>query len=59
MKVMIADDDRVRVRMVPNCLEQLEFQTTPVFDGIATVTFSHRAMPDVILPDFSNLNEMW
>jgi DNA-binding response OmpR family regulator len=29
MKVMIADDDHVRVRMVPNYLEQRGFQATP------------------------------
>jgi DNA-binding response OmpR family regulator len=60
VKVMIADDDRARVRMVPNYLEQRGFQTTPVFDGMPTVMFSHRAMPDVILLDFSKLNEkLW
>jgi len=45
MKVLIADDGRVRVRMDSNYLEQRGFQTTPVFDGMPIVMFSRRTMP--------------
>ena len=45
MKFLIADDGRVRVRMVSNYLEQPGFQTTPVFDGMPIVMFSRRTIP--------------
>ena len=45
MKVSIADDGRVPVRMVSNCLAKLGSETAPVFDGMQTVMFSHRTMP--------------
>ncbi len=45
MKFLIADDGRVRVRMVSNYLELRGFQTTPVFEGMPTVMFSRRTIP--------------
>jgi DNA-binding response OmpR family regulator len=53
MKVLIADDDRVHVRLVSNYLRQRGFEATPVYDGVQTMMFARRTLPDVILLDIS------
>ena len=53
MKVLIADDDRVHVRMVSNYLRQRGLEPTPVYDGMQTMMFARRTKPDVILLDIS------
>jgi len=51
MRVLIADDDRVHVRLVSNYLMQRGFEPTAVFDGMQTMMFARRTKPDVILLD--------
>jgi DNA-binding response OmpR family regulator len=53
MKVLIADDDRVLVRMVSNYLKQRGLEPTPVYDGMQTMMFARRTKPDLILLDIS------
>ncbi len=53
MKVLIADDDRVHVRMVSNYLKQRGLEPTAVYDGMQTMMFARRSKPDVILLDIS------
>jgi CheY-like chemotaxis protein len=53
MKVLIADDDRVHVRMVSNYLKQRGLELISVYDGMQTMMFARREKPDVILLDIS------
>ncbi|HMD83725.1 MAG TPA: response regulator [Terriglobia bacterium] len=53
MKVLIADDDRVYVRMVSNYLKHRGLEPAPVYDGMQTMMFALRTRPDVILLDIS------
>jgi DNA-binding response OmpR family regulator len=53
MRVLIADDDRVHVRMVSNYLKQRGLEPTPVYDGVQTMMFARRTKPDVILLDIN------
>ena len=53
MKILIADDDRVHVRMVSNFLRQKGMEITPVYDGIQTLMFTRRISPDLIILDIS------
>ena len=42
MRVLIADDDRVYVRMVSNYLKQRGLEPIPVYDGMQTMMFARR-----------------
>jgi CheY-like chemotaxis protein len=53
MKVLIADDDRVHVRLLSNYLMQRGFEPTAVYDGMQTMMFARKTKPDVILLDIS------
>jgi len=53
VKVLIADDDRVLVRMVSNYLRQRGLEATPVYDGMQTMMFARRSKPDLILLDIN------
>jgi CheY-like chemotaxis protein len=53
MRVLIADDDRVHVRMVSRFLNQRGIDTTPVFDGMQTLMFARRTSPDLIILDIN------
>jgi len=53
MKVLIADDDRVYVRMVSNYLKHRGMEPAPVYDGMQTLMFALRTKPDVILLDIN------
>jgi len=51
MKALIADDDRVHVRMVSNFLRQKGIEAIPVYDGVQTLMFTRRTSPDLIILD--------
>ncbi len=53
MKILIADDDRVHVRLVSNYLKQRGLEPTPVYDGMQTMMFARRTNPALILLDIS------
>ena len=53
MKVLIADDDRLHVRMVSNYLKQRGLDPTAVFDGMQAMMFARRTKPEVILLDIN------
>ncbi|HMD83156.1 MAG TPA: response regulator [Terriglobia bacterium] len=53
MRVLIADDDRVYVRMVSNYLKEWGLDSIAVYDGVQTMMFAGRTKPDLILLDIS------
>ena len=50
---MIADDDRMQVRMVSNYLKQRGMECTLVHDGMQAMMFAVRIMRNVILLDIN------
>lgn len=53
MRALIADDDRMHVRMLSNFLKQKGIESTPVYDGMQTLMFTRRSSPDIIILDIS------
>ncbi len=53
MRVLIADDDCVHVRMVSNFLNQRGIDTTPVYDCMQTLMFARRTSPELIILDIN------
>jgi DNA-binding response OmpR family regulator len=50
-KILIADDDQDTVSFLASILKANKYEVVVAFDGVQTITVSHKEKPDLILLD--------